>query len=61
MSKNVGKAEWVDMFKAIGLSEEQMKQWHRLFETTYPDDHLSFLKWLGLADEEAAGIRKASR
>lgn len=60
MSKGMGKTEWTGMFREIGLTEEQMWQWHRVFEKKYPDDHAGFLEWLGLSGAEVAEIRKAS-
>lgn len=49
--------QWVDLFKAIGLSEKDMKQWHSLFEQRYPDGHQDFLEWLGLDDSRIKEIR----
>lgn len=57
MQKKVNKEEWVDMFKEIGLSDADMMKWHRLFETRHPESHGAFLAWLGISDEEIAGIR----
>lgn len=33
MQANVTKDDWVAMFQDIGLSDEKMMDWHRLFET----------------------------
>lgn len=49
--------EWVELFKEIGLTDGDMKKWHRLFEVKNPDGHLSFLKWLGLSDERIEKVR----
>ncbi|MDD5488891.1 MAG: hypothetical protein PHH49_08055 [Candidatus Omnitrophica bacterium] len=49
--------EWVELFRAIGLTDEDMSKWHRNFEKSNPDGHLSFLKWLGLSDERIKEVR----
>ena len=53
-----GKGSWVEMFKEIGLSEEQMHLWHQLFERRYPEQHEAFLRWLGVGDDAIAAIRE---
>jgi hypothetical protein len=52
--------QWVDMFRAIGLKDEDMHAWHREFERRHPDGHQGFLEWLGLAPDRIAEIRKSS-
>jgi len=59
--QNFGKQQWIELFSAIGLSEEDMLRWHQLFEDRYPDAHDSFLRWLKLPDAEVKGIRSKSR
>lgn len=61
MSKNVSKNEWVDMFREIGLTEETMMNWHRVFEKRHPEAHEAFLQWLGIPTDEIADIRGRSR
>lgn len=61
MQSNVSKDEWVDMFREIGLTEDTMMKWHRLFESRHPEGHEAFLAWLGLPPDEIAGIRATSR
>ena len=61
MSKNVSKNEWVDMFREIGLTEESMMNWHRVFEKRHPEAHEAFLAWLGIPADEIADIRGQSR
>ena len=56
---NVGA--WVELFRAIGLSDDQMKQWHALFEQRHPNAHQSFLDWLGLEPDHAARVRADAR
>ena len=58
MRNNITVTEWVEMFKAIGLTEAKMSEWHKLFETKYPDAHQSFLEWLGLDAKKIEQIRK---
>lgn len=59
--KNVNVKEWVGMFEEIGLSHEQMKQWHKVFEARHPAVHESFLVWLGMPPKEVERIRLESR
>ena len=61
MQHAVSKTDWVDMFKEIGLTDDQMNQWHKLFETRHPDGHEAFLAWLGLPANEIADIRNRYR
>ncbi|WP_136524370.1 MerR family transcriptional regulator [Geomonas ferrireducens] len=49
--------EWTARFRAIGLDDAAMEQWHRLFERENPEGHQSFLEWLGLPQERIAAIR----
>jgi len=55
--KNVTVQEWVEVFEAIGLTEEQMETWHTEFERRYPDGHQGFLEWLDLPPERIGRIR----
>lgn len=61
MQSKVSKDDWVAMFQEIGLTEETMMQWHRLFEKRHPQGHEEFLKWLGIAPAEISAIRQKSR
>lgn len=61
MQNQVTVEEWVEMFREIGLDEETMMRWHRLFESRHPEAHQSFLEWLGLSPERISGIRANSR
>jgi hypothetical protein len=51
------KEKWVLLFKEIGLDEATMIQWHREFETRYPEGHQSFLEWLNIGEDEIRRIR----
>lgn len=61
MSSNVSKNEWVDMFREIGLTDESMMNWHRVFESRHPEAHEAFLQWLGIPADEIVEIRGRSR
>jgi len=50
--------QWVGMFREIGLTDEAMEKWHRLFEAKYPAAHQNFLEWLGM---DAGRIEKARK
>ena len=50
--------EWVKRFRAIGLDDAAMQNWHRLFEKENPEGHQSFLEWLGLSAEKIAETRR---
>lgn len=58
MQKYVNKEDWVAMFREIGLNDEAMTKWHRLFEERHPEGHADFLKWLGLSSSEIAKVRE---
>jgi crotonobetainyl-CoA:carnitine CoA-transferase CaiB-like acyl-CoA transferase len=49
--------QWVELFRAVGLTDEQMRAWHDAFEERHPEGHQSFLQWLGLPAERIARIR----
>ncbi len=57
MSDVMNKAKWVELFREIGLDDETMLQWHRLFESRYPQGHQSFLEWLQISEDEINRIR----
>jgi len=61
MQDQVSVNEWKNMFREIGLDEDTMMKWHRLFESRHPEAHQSFLEWLGLPAEKVENIRKESR
>lgn len=51
----------VEVLRAAGLNDEQLKKLHREFEKRYPAEHEAFLCFLGLNEPERTEIRKASR
>lgn len=58
---HVTVTEWVEMFRTIGLTEQQMHHWHEEFERRHPEAHQGFLEWLGLPEERIAAIRGSSK
>jgi hypothetical protein len=61
MPNQVSKEEWIALFRELGLTDEAMMKWHRLFEARHPQGHEDFLAWLGLDGQEIALIRAASK
>ncbi|MDD3045551.1 MAG: hypothetical protein PHF33_08860 [Candidatus Delongbacteria bacterium] len=55
------KEKITGLFKECGITEEQMMQFHKLFEAKYPADHKSFLEWLNIPANEVDNIRKMSK
>lgn len=55
------KEKIVEIFKECGITGEQMKKFHKLFETKYPADHKSFLEWLNIPADEVNKIREMSK
>ncbi|MGF1757073.1 MerR family transcriptional regulator [Photobacterium sagamiensis] len=53
----VNKARWVEIMKAAGLNEQDMKNWHKQFEKMEPDAHQEFLESLSIDAEEIRKIR----
>ena len=56
----MNKDKWVEVFRAIGMSDEMMLEWHKEFESRFPDEHDAFLKWLKISDSEIESIRALS-
>ena len=58
LEKNmVTKERWVEIMQAAGLSEDDMRNWHRNFEKMEPEEHQKFLESLGISNEEIKQIR----
>ncbi len=51
------KELWTRILKASGLSEKSMRKWHIQFEKAAPKEHLAFLRFLQISDEEVETIR----
>ena len=59
-NNNLNVDQWVELFRAIGLTEPDMHKWHAEFEHRYPEGHQGFLEWLRLPAERIANIRRRS-
>jgi DNA-binding transcriptional MerR regulator len=55
--RTLSKETWTEMFRAIGMSDEEMHRWHANFEKNMPAAHADFLHSLGLDAEEIRRIR----
>lgn len=60
-SRTLNKAQWIELLRATGLSDEDMERWHMEFEAMSPAAHHSFLQSLGINDDEISDIRAISR
>lgn len=59
-STPMNKELWTRILKASGLTEAMMRKWHIQFEKTAPDEHIAFLRFLQISDEEIEVIRNWS-
>lgn len=59
-SKKVTKEEWVQAMRDAGMSDGDMDEWHRLFESMIPGEHEAFLKMIGCGPAERKRIRANS-
>lgn len=59
--RTLSKDTWTQMFQAIGLTDEEMRQWHANFEKNMPEAHADFLHSLGLGADEIRRIRAWSK
>jgi hypothetical protein len=57
----INKERWVDIMRAAGFSEKDMRNWHAQFEKMEPEAHQEFLESLGIKPAEIEEIRKHSR
>jgi DNA-binding transcriptional MerR regulator len=55
--RTLSKDTWTEMFRSIGMSDDEMRQWHSNFEKNMPAAHADFLQSLGLGAEEIRRIR----
>jgi DNA-binding transcriptional MerR regulator len=60
-SRAMSKEGWTRMFRAIGLSDDDMRAWHMSFEASMPEGHQDFLESLGLDAAEVKRIRAWSQ
>jgi DNA-binding transcriptional MerR regulator len=56
-ARTMSKESWTRMFRSIGLTDADMRQWHAHFERTMPEAHRDFLESLGLDAQEVRRIR----
>jgi len=54
---SIDRETWVQVLRSVGMSQEDMDRWHAEFERNAPQGHHSFLRWLGIPEEEALAIR----
>jgi DNA-binding transcriptional MerR regulator len=57
----ITKEKWVAIMRAAGFSDGDMDRWHAEFETSAPEQHEEFLKFLHIQPAEVRAIRSASR
>jgi MerR family transcriptional regulator, thiopeptide resistance regulator len=57
----VTKDKWVEVMRAAGFSEDDMRRWHAQFEKSAPQEHQEFLEFLRIPAEEVQSIRDWSR
>jgi len=53
----VTKQKWVEIMRAAGFSEQQMRRWHCEFEKSAPAEHQEFLEFLHIPPDEVKHIR----
>jgi len=56
-SGSMTKELWVSLLEASGFTDQDMHEWHVLFEQTAPEKHQLFLEYLQIPEEEIARIR----
>ncbi|MEJ2111254.1 MAG: MerR family transcriptional regulator [Acidobacteriota bacterium] len=56
----LNKNRWVEIMQAAGLTEEDMRSWHKHFEKMEPEAHQEFLESLGIDPDEIDRIRRWS-
>jgi DNA-binding transcriptional MerR regulator len=55
------KEKWIALLRSVGLSDEEMGQWHAAFERQSPAAHQDFLESLGIPAAEIRRIRRYSQ
>lgn len=58
---SIDKDTWVEILRSSGMDRKDMQRWHAEFERNAPEAHHSFLRWLGIPEEEALEIRASSK
>lgn len=54
------KEQFVSLLDGAGVTDEQKRRFHALFEQRHPDTHQRFLEALGIERAEIAAIREKS-
>jgi DNA-binding transcriptional MerR regulator len=57
----MNRKTWVELLRASGFTDADLRRWHQDFERLDPARHQRFLEFLGIADGEIARIRAWSR
>ncbi|MBI5093930.1 MAG: MerR family transcriptional regulator [Candidatus Hydrogenedentes bacterium] len=57
----LNKDQWVALMRATGLTDDDMRRWHKEFEKMSGASHEEFLVSLGIEPKEVAEIRAWSR
>lgn len=57
----LNKERWVEIMRAAGLTDQDMRNWHIQFEKMEPEAHQEFLESLGIQAPEINKIREWSR
>ncbi len=57
----IDKDRWVEIMRAAGLTDQDMRNWHKQFEKMEPAAHQEFLESLGIGAAEIGKIREWSR
>jgi hypothetical protein len=58
---SLDKDTWLGILRSSGMDQDDMQRWHEEFERNAPEAHHSFLRWLGISQEEAIEIRAGSK
>jgi hypothetical protein len=59
--KTITKDQFAALLDQAGVSADQRRQIHALFEKQYPDEHQGFLEHLGVPADGIREIREKSR
>lgn len=60
-ASNSARSKFVKLLKDAGLDDEKLIRLHSDFEKVSPDEHLAFLKFLGIPEDEIKMIKKYSQ
>ena len=59
--KTITKDQFVGVLNEAGITDEQKRRLHAVFESRHPQAHEAFLQWLGLPENEIRSIRDHAR